>query len=455
MNSRIMETKNLEETWQEILGQLSAKVTKPSLKTWFNQVRPIAKVNDVLRLGVPNKIVKYWLEQKFNTLILTAAKSIFNDIKGVEYILSDSERVTKIKTVKTLSFFKKITIFETNPQTNLNPRYRFDNFVVGGNNEVAFAAGQGIIQNAGAKFNPLFVYGGVGLGKTHLIQAIGNEILRKFNNGKKIKYVTSEQFTNNLINALKTQTIDDFKLKFREVDFLIIDDVQFLSGKAKSQEELFHTFNVLYDAGKQIVFSSDRPPIMITDIEERLKSRFSGGLVVDIIPPDLETRIAILKMKAQERGVLIGDKILEIIAQKITKNIRELEGAFNLIVFKIKDLDKLTEDKINDLLRDYLQVFYQKVTPKKVIKVVMDFYSLKEDELLKKTRRKEVIQPRQIAMHLLRDLAKMSYAAIGEYFSKRDHTTVIYSCEKIERDLGNNFELSQEIEIIKAKILNN
>jgi len=449
-----MEVKTLEETWQDILGQLSSRVAKPTMKTWFHQVRPLARVNETLRLAVPNKIVKYWLEQKFHGHILTAARSIFGEIREIEYVIEESERTTRTKTVKTLSFFKKITIFETNPQTNLNPKYRFDNFVIGGNNEIAFAASQGIIGQPGTKFNPLFLYGGVGLGKTHLLQAIGNEILRKYSGSKKVKYVTSEQFTNELINALKNQTIDDFKLKFREIDLLIIDDIQFLSGKTKSQEELFHTFNVLYDAGKQVIFSSDRPPVAIPDIEERLKSRFAGGLIADITAPDLETRVAILKVKAQERGVLIDDKVLTLIAQKITKNIRELEGALNLLIFKIKDFEKLTEDKINDILKDYLQVFYYKVTPKKIIKSVTDYYSLREDDLLKKTRRKEVIQPRQVTMYLLRELGKMSYSSIGEFFNNRDHTTIIYSCEKIERELVHNLELTQEIELIKAKILN-
>ncbi|MEK7674041.1 MAG: chromosomal replication initiator protein DnaA [Patescibacteria group bacterium] len=448
-----MEQKTLDETWQDILGDLSSKVPKPSIKTWFNQVKPLAKVNDTLKLTVPNKIVKFWLEQKFNSFILSSTKSIFNEVKSIEYIIEDNTQSPKTRSTKNFSLFKKISIFEVNPQTNINPKYRFDNFVVGGNNELAFAAAQGISQDIGAKYNPLFIHGSVGLGKTHLIQAIGNEVLKKHNNAKKIKYTTSEQFTNGLINALKNQSIDDFKSKFRDIDVLIIDDVQFFSGKVKSQEELFHTFNVLYDEGKQIIFSSDRPPVVIPDIEDRLKSRFSGGLVVDIIIPDFETRVAILRSKSQERGVLIDNKILDIIAQKITRNIRELEGALNLILFKIKDVNKLTEDKINELLKDYLQVYYRNVTPKKIVKTITEFYSLKEDDMVKKTRKKEVIRPRQIAMYLLRDLGKMSYTSIGEFFNNRDHTTIIYSCEKIEKEVIHNLDLTQEIEIIKSKIL--
>ncbi|KKS19221.1 MAG: Chromosomal replication initiator protein DnaA [Parcubacteria group bacterium GW2011_GWC1_41_7] len=448
-----MELIGLEKIWEDVVQDLSGKVAKPSLKTWLHKVRPVSKIDGTLRLEVPNKLVKYWLEQKFNSFILDSARKTISEIREIEYIVVEERSTKKRRRVKSFSYVKKITVFETNPQTNLNPRYRFDNFVVGNNNELAFASAQSIIEKIGQKFNPLFVYGGVGLGKTHLLQAVGNEVLKKYSGVKKVRYNTSEQFTNDLINSLRNQTIDDFKLKFREVDVLILDDVQFLSGKAKCQEELFHTFNVLFDAGKQIIFSSDRPPIMISDIEDRLKSRFGGGLIVDITPPDIETRIAILRVKTQEKGLLVEDNILEHIAQKITKNIRDLEGALNAIIAKMKNYDKINESDIDDALKDYVSVFYTKVTPKKIIKSVSEFYSLKEEEILKKMRRKEVVRPRQVAMYLLRDLGKMSYSAIGELLSRRDHTTVIYSCEKIERELIHNPDLTQEIEIIKSKVI--
>lgn len=448
-----MENKDLQTIWQKVLEELEKKVPKPTLKTWFNNVTPIQIYNGVLKIEVPNKLVKDWLESKFHLILLKTVKEFIHEIKNIEYILNTQIK-TRTKRISKYSFQQKITIFEVHPSTNLNPRYRFENFVVGSNNELAFAAAQGVVSNLGTKFNPLFIYGGVGLGKTHLLQAIGNEVLRKYNNTKKVRYATTEQFTNELINALKNQTIDEFRQKFREIDVLILDDVHFLSGKNKSQEELFHTFNELYNSSKQIVFSSDRAPRMIPDIEERLQSRFEGGLVVDITPPDFETRLAILRLKNQEKNYFLPDFALEIIAEKITKNIRELEGALNYVAFRVKNVTNLNKEKVEELLRDYLKQSFKKVSPKKIIKIVAEFYNLKEEDLLKKIRRKEIIKPRQILMYLLREIAKLSYNTIGELLNNRDHTTVLYSYEKIEKEIQQNFELYQEIEILKDKILN-
>jgi chromosomal replication initiator protein len=448
-----MGNKDLQTIWQKVLEELEKKVPKPTLKTWFNNVIPIQIYNGVLKIEVPNKLVKDWLESKFHLILLKTVKEFIQEIKNIEYILNTQIK-TRTKRISKYSFQQKITIFEVHPSTNLNPRYRFENFVVGSNNELAFAAAQGVVSNLGTKFNPLFIYGGVGLGKTHLLQAIGNEVLRKYNNTKKVRYATTEQFTNELINALKNQTIDEFRQKFREIDVLILDDVHFLSGKNKSQEELFHTFNELYNYSKQIVFSSDRAPRMIPDIEERLQSRFEGGLVVDITPPDFETRLAILRLKNQEKNYFLPDFSLEIIAEKITKNIRELEGALNYVAFRVKNVTNLNKEKVEELLKDYLKQSFKKVSPKKIIKIVAEFYNLKEEDLLKKIRRKEIIKPRQILMYLLREIGKLSYNTIGELLNNRDHTTVLYSYEKIEKEIQQNFELYQEIEILKDKILN-
>jgi chromosomal replication initiator protein len=448
-----MENKDLQTIWQKVLEELEKKVPKPTLKTWFNNVTPVQIYNGVLKIEVPNKLVKDWLESKFHLILLKTVKEFIQEIKNIEYILNTQIK-TRTKRISKYSFQQKITIFEVHPSTNLNPRYRFENFVVGSNNELAFAAAQGVVSNLGTKFNPLFIYGGVGLGKTHLLQAIGNEVLRKYNNTKKVRYATTEQFTNELINALKNQTIDEFRQKFREIDVLILDDVHFLSGKNKSQEELFHTFNELYNSSKQIVFSSDRAPRMIPDIEERLQSRFEGGLVVDITPPDFETRLAILRLKNQEKNYFLPDFSLEIIAEKITKNIRELEGALNYVAFRVKNVTNLNKEKVEELLKDYLKQSFKKVSPKKIIKIVAEFYNLKEEDLLKKIRRKEIIKPRQILMYLLREIGKLSYNTIGELLNNRDHTTVLYSYEKIEKEIQQNFELYQEIEILKDKILN-
>lgn len=446
----------LDELWSKTIEELINKTSRPTVKTWFEEVKPVGFFDGVLRLSVPNKMVKVWLEQKFHYLLLKTVKGFINDLKQIEYVISE-EKIKTIKTTrfsKSFSLYKKISLFETNPATNLNPRYRFDNFVVGSNNELAFAAAQGAVNDSEAKINPLFIYGGVGLGKTHLLQAVGNAIIKRHKNLKKVKYITSEQFTTELVNSFRNHSIEDFKAKFRDLDFLILDDVQFLSGKTKSQEELFHTFNILYDASKQIIFSSDRPPSMIPDIEQRLRSRFEGGLVVDITPPDYETRLAILKIKCQERNYFLDERIISLIAEKITRNIRELEGALNLVIFamKSKNLETLTEERINELLKDYLKQTYKKITPKKLIKVVCDFYNIKEADLFRKTRKMNVIKPRQVVMYLLRELTKMSFSSIGETLNNRDHTTIIYSYEKISKEINTNVEFSEEIKLLRTKL---
>lgn len=452
-----MENNILKENWSKILDNLEKKISKPTLKTWFSNIEPFQFFNGILKINVPNKLVKNWLESKFHILLIKTAKEVIPELKDIEYLINDKNQIhyyQKKSVLKKISYQQKLTIFEVNPSTNLNPKYRFENFVVGSNNELAFAAAQGVVNNLGEKFNPLFIYGGVGLGKTHLLQAIGNEIIKKYGLTKKIRYATTEQFTNDLINSLKNQNIDEFRQKFRDVDVLILDDVHFLSGKNKSQEELFHTFNELYNLKKQIVFSSDRPPRIIPDIEERLQSRFEGGLVVDITPPDYETRLAILKIKNQERGYFLQENILEILAQKITKNIRELEGGLNYIAFKLSRLNNYNEERVLNLIKEYLKQNIKKISHKKIIKIVADFYNLKEDDLFKKIRKKEVIKPRQVLIYLLREIGKFSYSSIGEILNKRDHTTILYSYEKIEKELKEDFDLFQEIEILKDRILN-
>lgn len=448
---------SLNEIWNKTINELGGQTSRPTIKTWFSEIRPVSFSDGVLKLNVPNKMVKFWVEQKLHYTLLKAAKSFIPELEKIDYVLIEERLKTTTKisqSQKTFSYYKKTSLFEADPSTNLNHRYRFDNFVVGGNNELAFAAAQGIVNDSSAKVNPLFIYGGVGLGKTHLLQSIGNEILKNHKD-KKVKYITSEQFTNELIDSLKNNSIDEFKLKFRGLDFLIVDDTQFFSGKTKSQEELFHTFNFIYNASKQIIFSSDRPPALIPDIEQRLRSRFEGGLIIDITTPDLETRLAILKIKCQEKGFLLDNEILELIAKKINRNIRELEGALNLVVYVIKEkkIETITEERINEILKDYLTQLYRKITPQKIIKIVSDFYNIQETDMLKKSRKVNIIKPRQVVMYLLRDLGKMSYVSIGEVLSNRDHTTIIYSCEKIVKELNTNIELSQEVEILRTKIL--
>lgn len=450
------EIKTIESIWDHVLHDLQNHLGESAFRVWFNHFQPTSFENNYLKIEVSSKFVKNWLEQKYLHLIQKVIKTYIPDIKGINLIVSTSpiEKLHKSSVARRIKIFEqssKISIFEVNPQTNLNPKYRFDNFVVGSSNELAFAAAQAVVNKPGLIHNPLFIYGPVGVGKTHLLQAIGNEIVKKHTK-LRVRYTNTEQFTNELINSLKNKSIEEFKHKFRNVDILILDDVQFLSGKTKVQEELFHTFNFLYDLSKQIVFSSDRPPTLIPDIEERLRSRFGGGLVIDILPPDFETRVAILKLKSQEKKIELDDWVYQTIAEKIKKNIRELEGALNLLIFKMKYLEKLRKEDVLEIIKEFSKEFYKKVTPKKVIQVVTEHFNLKENDVLKKIRKKEYVEARSVVIYFLREICQYSYSYIGEIFNK-DHTTILHSYEKVVEKMKKSPEFNQEIEIIRSKIL--
>lgn len=449
---------NLENFWQSVLKEAEKELNQTAFHTWLTKIQPLSLREETFKLAVPSYFIKDWIENKFTHLLLRIIRAKNPIIKKIEFVVATQKYQKKEQRFSKISLKLKsqsnLEIFKIDPKTNLNKRYRFDNFVVGASNELAFAAAQSIVKKPGQKYNPLFIYGGVGLGKTHLIQAIGNEMHQVYKRSIRIKYFTSERFTTELIDALRNQKIDEFKNKFRNIDVLIMDDVHFLSGKDKSQEELFHTFNTIYNQGGQIVFSSDRPPQLIQDIEERLRSRFAGGLVVDIQPPDLETRIAILKLKSQEWEINVPEKILELIAQKIPKNIRELEGVLNRLAIRIQKYQKITFAEAEELIKEYLEESQKIITLKQVVQVVASFFELTEKEIMTHHRKKEVVLPRQIVMYLLRKLAKMSYPSIGEKLGKRDHSTVIYACEKIEKEMRKNPELQKQIELIKERILN-
>jgi chromosomal replication initiator protein len=449
-----MEKQIFETNWEKILNNLKNQVGEKVFKVWFSSLQPAYLNEDVLTLEVPSKFVKSWLERKFNQLILRTIKEFIPEIRSIDFKISNTNfnlKLTKNKKIIKKFFDNQLSIFEINPQTNLNPRYKFDNFVVGPNNELAFAACQAVVKNYGKIHNPLFIYGPVGVGKTHLLQATGNEALKIYKNIK-IKYLTTEEFTNDFIQSLKNHTTDEFKKKFRDVDILILDDVQFLSGKNTSQEELFHTFNYLYNLSKQIIFSSDRPPKLIPDIEERLRSRFEGGLVVDINPPDYETRIAILKLKSQEKSVIFNDEIYDLIAKKITNNIRELEGVLSLIIFYYQKGEKITLSKVEEIIKKFNRTLHKNINHKKVIKILSEHFEIKEDDFFKRTRTKHYVKLRKLLIYFLREITQMSYTDIAELF-KKDHTTIIYLYEKIVEEISKNPELSQEIEILKNKIL--
>ncbi len=443
-----------EELWQAVLAQVQLNISQANFATWFKNTDIASQKDNKVVVSVPNSFVKEWLENKYNKTILKVLRSLNEEIKEIEYTIGK----TRLKILKRIPVVLPETDqlefqeFKVNKETNLNPRYTFDSFVVGPFNELPHAAAIAVSKKPGLVYNPLFIYGGVGLGKTHILQAIGNEVVKNFKK-KKIQYVSSEKFTSGVVSAIRNHQMESFKSKYRTIDVLIIDDIQFLAGKEKTQEEFFHIFNVLYESNKQIILSSDRPPKAIRALAERLRSRFEGGMIADISAPDFETRMAILKTKAQEKKVDFPDEIYQYIASVIKKNIRELEGALNrLIIYQKLNNQKPDLEIAKTLFKNLLSSPIKIVTPKKIIQVVAEFYDLKEKDLLTSSRKKEIVKPRQVAMYLLREELKSSFPFIGRRFNGKDHTTAIHSYKKILREIEKDKKLEEEIHLIKEQV---
>ena len=449
---------NFKELWRATLGEIELSISKPNFITWFKNTQIGSKKDGLVIINVPNGFTKEWLENKYYKLILKALRNISPDIKKIQFVISNQKTTPKEKEVvkeRPELLFKKQLDFEelkVDRETNLNPKYTFESFVVGSFNELAQAAARAVTKHLGNLYNPLFIYGGVGLGKTHLLQAIGNEVAKK-HPSKKIKYLSSEKYISELVDAISKKGMESFKPKYRKVDILIVDDIHFMAGKEKTQEEFFHTFNTLYQQNKQIVISSDRPPKAISTLEERLRSRFEGGMIADISYPDLETRVAILKTKAKERNFDISDEILQYIATHIQKNIRELEGALNRVIIS-SQLSGLppTLEKTTQILSQIITQPKKVTNLKNILNRVAEFYDVAVNDLVNRSRKKEVVYPRQIAMYLIREELKASYPYIGEKLGGRDHTTVIYACEKISQEIDRSENLQQEINLIKERI---
>lgn len=454
-----------QELWKAALAEIQLNISKANFLTWFKDTFIIDKQNNTIIIGVPSNFAKEWLANKYHKTILQALNHLDHNITQITYEialnnnLEKNKKISKIRKTnlnpipipETQLNFQEFTI---DPETNLNPRYTFETFIIGSNNELAHAAALAVTENPGSKYNPLFIYGGVGLGKTHLLQAIGNK-LKKEHPKLKIKYASSEKFTDELVKAIGKQNLDAFKASFRNIDVLLLDDVQFVAGKDKTQEELFHTFNTLYEKNKQIVFTSDRPPKAIPSIEERLRSRFEGGMIADIGYPDFETRLAILQAKTKEANINIDEKILHYIAEAIPKNIRELEGALNRVIAHARLKNQpLTLEETKKILAAVINNIHQYIPLKDVIKKVSSFYDLTEQELLGHSRKKELVKPRQVTMYLLHEELKYSFTSIAEKLGNRDHTTIIHACRKIEEELAKNPILSQEITLLKEIIYN-
>ncbi len=457
---------NNQELWEAILGEVELSLTKASFTTWFKNTSIKDLSEDTLTVIVPNIFAKEWLEKKYQKIILDSIRKHFPKINKVICSLETQNNQTVPQKsmdsviIKPISEKKAETPRQTpdfNPAGNrvhsgLNPRYKFDAYVVGSNNELAFAACQSVSKNPGQSYNPLFIYGDVGLGKTHLIQATGN-FIKEQNPDFKVRYVSMERFANELIGAIQNSKAKEFKNEYIQLDMLIIDDVQFLAKKEKTQEEFFHVFESLYQLNKQIIISADRPPKSIPTLENRLKSRFEGGMMADINKPDLETRLAIIRKKVVEKNFCLEDEIIEYLAKNIYHNVRELEGALNKIIVtyqlrnitpNLKDVMELTEDLISSNRQS-------KVTAKTVVKAVADFFNIKTAEIMGSCRKKTVIKPRQLTFYLLREDLTLSFTEIGTFLGGKNHSTVMYAHKKIIKELDNNKFLQDQIKFIREK----
>ena len=450
---------DLEQLWQSTLGEVELQISRPNFLTWLKNSKLTHKENGVVFVSLPNNFAKEWVENKYNKTILSVLRNFDDSAKKVEYVVENKN--TSAASAKILAKQKSLgevdlrvqqsfAELRIDPETGLNPRYTLESFVVGSSNELAYTAAMAIIKDVGKKYNPLFIYGGVGLGKTHLLQALGNEIKKEYSNKIKVKYVSSEKFTNDVIWAIRNKRMEDIKEKYRLTDVLIIDDIQFIGGKEKTEEEFFHTFNALYENNKQIIISSDRPPRFIPTLEERLRSRFEGGMIADIGFPDYELRMAILKTKLQNRGVSLSDDVIDMIAIKVQKNLRELEGVLNKILFiQSTKNTELSSKQVEEIINESIQQPIKNVSPAQVIKAVADYFQVDVADLTGRCRKNTIAEPRQVAMYLLREVLGLSYPSIGEKLGKRDHTTAIYAYNKLSKEISKDQNLNQKIIAIK------
>jgi len=452
-----------KQVWRAALGELQVSLSPANFETWLRDTLLVDVDEQRFRIAVPNGFAKDWLESRYRSLISQTLARIVGYSVQVEFVIGPTPDAPEEHPLRTAvgappNVAQQVRVEPTRVggeggTTFLNPRYTFSNFIVGSANRLAHAASLSVAERPGHAYNPLFLYGGVGLGKTHLMHAIGNQVIAKFPR-KRVVYATSEKFTNEFITSIQQGKIDEFRARYRRIDLLLIDDIQFIADKERTQEEFFHTFNAIHEDGKQIVLSSDRPPKGILTLEERLRSRFEWGLIADLTAPDLETRIAILRAKAEEGAVPITSDVVEFIARKVVSNIRELEGALNRIVayasMGVMPIGiELAQAVLSNVLYNPKK---RQVTPERVAKVVSEYYSVPMDVLQGQKRDKAIVVPRQIAMFLMRQETDVSLLRIGAELGGRDHSTVLHACDKISREVGVNDELRREIAAVRELI---
>jgi chromosomal replication initiator protein len=440
-----------KQVWRAVLGDLQVSLSPANFETWLKDTSLVEVDENRFRISAPNGFARDWLDNRYRTLISQALARVIGGSVQVEFVVADAQGPGPAQADgETLPLPPASAGGNT---VNLNSRYTFSNFIVGSANRLAHAAALSVAERPGHAYNPLFLYGGVGLGKTHLMHAIGNSVAIKFPR-KRILYATSEKFTNDFINSIREQKMEDFRNRYRRIDLLLIDDIQFIAERERTQEEFFHTFNTIHEAGKQIVLSSDRPPKAITTLEERLRSRFEWGLIADLTPPDLETRIAILRSKADEQLNLIPSEVIDFIARKVVSNVRELEGALNRVIAYAS----MSGMPINNELASAVlsNVMYnpkkRSITPQRIVRVVAEYYGVNLDQLRSSKRDRAIVVPRQIAMFLIRQETDISLLRIGAELGGRDHSTVLHACDKISREMNENDDMRREISAVREMI---
>ncbi len=441
-----------EQIWQTCKEKLKNILGETSFDTWIAPLNLKKLGHSSLVLEAPDSFFKNWVESRH----LPQIKQVLNEVaqRDFEVIFDVNPNLLKRKATKIFKTIQKSFREEPQDSLRLNPRFTFDNFIEGASNRMAHAASLAVSSAPGKSYNPLFIYGGVGLGKTHLMQAIAHQILSR-GQQVKVKYTSSEKFTNELIFSIRNRSTEKFRQKYRDVDVLLIDDIQFLAGKEAAQEEFFHTFNVLYDYHKQIIVSSDKPPKEIAKLEERLVSRFNWGLVVDIQLPDFEARVAILQKKLEKDPIKIDSDVIHFIAENITTNIRELEGALvRIIAYSLIENKPISLELAKDILKDMVKEIYGRITPDSILIKVGGYFGISKEDLKKKKRTKTLVVPRQVAMYLIRELTELSLPEIGSFFGAKHHTTILYACKKVRQNLKKNVKLKLAVNTLAQEIKN-